>query len=396
MSPQKNTFPALREPNNQPFFFSDAKAPLPQSSPFRTPSFTTPRKPFDIDFSSPPEASSPLGQTDNDDTPDAKPIPVEFKSSPLKPEKKRNSLFGLYGKFAPSAGRGEIKKPSSDAIARRIHKKRRRAQKFDRLLVLGRQDSLDDSDDESIPSPTEPEHKRPAVGEVGWLAGLFTYLHGHPNLPSIIARYLQMLFNAAILYTCIRMIWSFYAAVQADVDRASEDAVAEVLSEMAQCSKNFVENRCGADTRLPALETVCSNWELCMNRDPNAVRRASLSAHTFAEIINNFVEPISWKTMIFTITTLVVGLVVNNATFSLFRRQQDHYADMYRPPSGSYGHPQQPGQLPLPPSTPYTQPYIGWHGDPNVGGQQQLDYTRSPSKAHRSRSRSPEKKRIQL
>lgn len=93
------------------------------------------------------------------------------------------------------------------------------------------------------------------------------------------------------------MIYSFYATIRADVDRASDEAVAEVLAEMAACSKNYIENRCGADSRLPALEQVCSNWELCMNRDPNAVKRARLSAHTFAEIFNSFVEPISLKTM---------------------------------------------------------------------------------------------------
>ncbi|KIW67008.1 hypothetical protein PV04_06286 [Phialophora macrospora] len=401
MSPQKSAFPSLREPNNQPFFFSDAPASSPQPSPFRTPSFTTPRKPFDIDFSSPPDNSSPLGQTDNDETPDAKPLPplpIEFTSTASKPEKKPSSLPGPFGNFAASPGRGEIRKPNSDAIARRIHKKRRRAQKFDRSLILSRNGSLDDSDDESTSSPTEAEPRKKAVEEVGWITGLFTFIHTYPDAPSIIAKYLQVFFNAAILSGCLYMFWSFYATIQADVDRASEDTMAEVLAEMAQCSKNYIENRCGADTRLPALETVCSNWELCMNRDPSAVKRARLSAHTFAEIFNSFVEPISLKTMIFTITLVVVGLVVNNATFSLYRRQQEsHYAGMYRPPSASYMHPQHPGQFALSPPTPFTQQrYGGWPGEGGFGGQQQLEYTRSPSKEHRSRSRSPEKKRIQL
>lgn len=391
-SPKKPALPALRAPNNQPFFFSDTPASPPPSSPFRAPSFTTPRKPFDIDFSSPPDNSSPLPQTDNDDTPDAKPAPIEFKSSPVKTENKRNSLFGLYGRFAPSPGRGEIRKPQSDGIARRIHKKRRRAQKFDKQLILGRKDSTDDSEDEQAPSPTEP--KKPVVEEVGWITGLFTFIHTYPDAPSIIAKYLQVFFNAAILGGCLYMFWSFYATIRADVDRASEDAMAEVLAEMAACSKNYVENQCGADTRLPALETVCSNWELCMNRDPSAVKRARLSAHTFAEIFNSFVEPISLKTMLFTITLVVVGLVVNNATFTLYRRQQEHQ-HMYRPPSGSYMHPQQYpgeiGQFGLPPGTPYSQqPYMGWHGDQAFGGQQQLGY-QSPTKEHRARSRSPEK-----
>lgn len=300
-SPKKPTLPSLREPNNQPFFFSNTPlSPPATSSPFRAPSFTTPRKPFDIDFSSGPENSSPMAPTDNEDTPDAKPIPIEFKSSPSKTENKRSSLFGgFYGRLAHSPGRGEIRKPHSDAMARRIHKKRRRAQAFDKQLVFGkRSDSMeDDSDDDQLPSPTDPKHPQPPIQEVGWMTGLFTFIHTYPDAPSIIAKYLQVFFNAAILGGCLYMFWSFYATIRADVDRASDDAMAEVLAEMAACSKHYVDNRCGADTRLPALESVCSNWELCMNRDPSAVKRARLSAHTFAEIFNSFVEPISLKTM---------------------------------------------------------------------------------------------------
>ncbi|KIV90114.1 hypothetical protein PV10_07455 [Exophiala mesophila] len=394
-SPKKPAFPALREPNNQPYFFSNAPPTPTTTSPFRASSFTTPRKPFDIDFSSGPENSSPLAPTDNDDTPDGKPLPYEFKSSPVK-EKKRNSLFGFYGRFAPSPGRGEIRKPTSDAIAKRIHKKRRKAQKFDRQLVLGRRESADDSDDEPLPSPTHD--KKPPVQEVGWMTGLFTFLHTYPDAPSIIAKYLQVFFNAAILSACLYMLWSFYATIRADVDRASDDAMAEVLAEMATCSKNYIENRCAADTRLPALETVCTNWELCMNRDPSAVKRARLSAHTFAEIFNSFVEPISLKTMLFTITMVVVGLLVNNWTFTSFRRQQESYA--YRPASGSYMHPGQQaaniGHFMASPGLPYgQQPFMGWHGERDEG-QQAIGYQRSPSKEHRSRSRSPEKKKMLL
>ena len=51
-SPSKPDAPALREPNSQPFFFSHP--PVPESrasnsvpSPYRAPSFTTPRKPIE-------------------------------------------------------------------------------------------------------------------------------------------------------------------------------------------------------------------------------------------------------------------------------------------------------------------------------------------------------------
>jgi Di-sulfide bridge nucleocytoplasmic transport domain len=295
-TPQKSSFPTLDAPNSKPFYFSDVP-PQPDASQFRTPSFTKPRIPLDYDFSSGPENSSPAEQADNEDTPEAKRLATELNCDETTPSK-RNSLFNFYGKYAPtSAGRGEIpKKLYSNGVVKRMHKRRRRAQNFEKQLALGRRPSEDSSEEDAGPSQNEPKHP-PPLQEIGWMTGLFTFIHTYPDAPSIIAKYLQVFFNAAILAGCLYMFCSFYATIQADVNRASEDAKAEVLAEMATCTKNYIDNRCGANNRLPALETVCSNWELCMSRDPSAVKRARLSAHTFAEIFNSFVEPISLKTM---------------------------------------------------------------------------------------------------
>ncbi len=35
-----------------------------------------------------------------------------------------------------------------------------------------------------------------------------------------------------------------------------------------------------------------------MNRDPTVVGRAKVGAELIAEVINGFVEPISWKTLV--------------------------------------------------------------------------------------------------
>ncbi|RMZ88105.1 hypothetical protein DV736_g4666, partial [Chaetothyriales sp. CBS 134916] len=293
--------PSLAEPNGRPWFFSNMPvSPAPtqtqtQMSPFRSPSFTTPRKPFDIDFSSGPESSPADQPAQNDDTPDSKPF--EFKSnnsnngnlidsSAAKSGGKRNSLFGMYGKFAPSPS--AQRKPFNDALERRIHKQ---------------------------------EH------EEGLLTRIFAFLTTYPSAPAIIAKYLQILSNVFIFMCVFYLLYSAVSTIRSDIDRLADETVSEILAEMSTCSKNYVENRCAADTRLPALETVCSNWEICMQRDPNAVKRARLSAHTLADILNGFVEPISWKTMGVMFAGLVLVLLVTNGTFTLYRRQyeQSHH-----------------------------------------------------------------------
>jgi len=48
-----------------------------------------------------------------------------------------------------------------------------------------------------------------------------------------------------------------------------------------------------------------------MNRDPTVVGRARVSAETFAEIINSFIEPISYKTMVrhSPLVSLILGIL---------------------------------------------------------------------------------------
>lgn len=415
-SPSKNNFPSLREPNGKPYFFNPTPKQTPKS-PYREPSFTTPRKNFDLDFSSGPE-SSPMQQPE-EDTPDGKPlppIPVEFKSSP-KPAEKRNSLFNFYGKYAPSptatSGRGEIKKPHSDALAKRIYKKRRQGQSFERQLALARvstsdeTDSNSDSDEPSTRTKSKNRSKKEKkTHEVGWMTGLFTFIHTYPDAPSIIAKYLQVFFNAIILSICLYVFYSFYATIRADVDKASEEAMADLLTEMTECSKSYIENSCGSARRPPALDAICAQWEQCMNRDPAAVKRARLSAHTFAEIFNSFVEPISLKTMVFSIVVVGLALFINNATFSIYRKSQESHNEGYRHPSSQqYPHPPntphigQIGQFAMTPGYPYAgQPGTFWtpgHIQGQDQGQGQLGYDQSPTR-DRGRSRSPEKKRLAL
>ena len=117
-------------------------------------------------------------------------------------------------------------------------------------------------------------------------------------LPHTLSLYTQFLLNIFAVLFIMYIGWSFWATIRSDVDKKSEEAAAETLAEMAVCAREYVANRCERDLRVPAMEAVCNNWEKCMNRDPGSVGRARVSAHTFAEIVNSFIEPISIKAMV--------------------------------------------------------------------------------------------------
>jgi hypothetical protein len=76
-----------------------------------------------------------------------------------------------------------------------------------------------------------------------------------------------------------------------------EDCSLDIVQEISNCAAQFKANLCGSNP-VPAMLRQCGAWETCMNRDPTVVGRAKVGAELIAEVINGFVEPISWKTLV--------------------------------------------------------------------------------------------------
>eukprot|EP00163_Fabomonas_tropica_P009508 TRINITY_DN1931_c0_g3_i1.p1 TRINITY_DN1931_c0_g3~~TRINITY_DN1931_c0_g3_i1.p1 ORF type:complete len:111 (-),score=12.97 TRINITY_DN1931_c0_g3_i1:171-503(-) len=91
------------------------------------------------------------------------------------------------------------------------------------------------------------------------------------------------------------------------------------------------------------MQKPCMNWETCMNRDPTVIARTKISAETLAEIINSFVEPISYKTMVFFTLFIASFMVLSNLAFHFARSRVPPYTA-----TSSAGHPgHHPQQVPV-------------------------------------------------
>eukprot|EP01137_Pigoraptor_chileana_P020883 Opistho-2@83813 len=159
----------------------------------------------------------------------------------------------------------------------------------------------------------------------------------HMHLPYIIMGYLQLTFNAFVVGFMMYLAIQFLFTIQNDVDIKVDLHSQDIMKEILLCSKNYADNRCTPPDRIPAMEELCMQWEKCMNRDPKVVGRAKISAETFAGIVNSFIEPISYKTMIFFAIFLFGFLFASNFAFHFARTR-------YPDPSAS-------GVAHLPPST---------------------------------------------
>ena len=126
----------------------------------------------------------------------------------------------------------------------------------------------------------------------------FSMLEAHPNVPAILSWWAQLVVNLSLFSLAVYVVFGFVSAIRAEFEQAAQEMSDTILADMAVCTKSYIDNDCGRPSRAPALETICENWERCMNRDPAKVGRAKVSAHTMAIIINSFIDPISWKAIV--------------------------------------------------------------------------------------------------
>ncbi len=193
----------------------------------------------------------------------------------------------------------------TDAIPRRVYKRRRR--NADRHVSLVQNQNT--SHDSDFVAPHRPNRKEADISSrqgntsgapqrMTLIPSILTFIENHPNLPHILSYYTQFLLNIFIVFLMMHLVYCFWSTIRSDVDLKSREVVSETLAEMAVCNREFEGNRCKRSSRVPAMEKMCDYWEECMKQDPLKVARAGVSANAFAEILNNFFEPITAKTVV--------------------------------------------------------------------------------------------------
>lgn len=116
-----------------------------------------------------------------------------------------------------------------------------------------------------------------------------------PTIPYMILLYLQLFLNIVLVAVLIYVGYSFISSVRSDIGHKVDMYTLDAVREILRCLREFYRNKCAVELRAPALELRCVQWEKCMNRDPQQLGRAQISAETLADVVNGFVRPLSWK-----------------------------------------------------------------------------------------------------
>lgn len=226
-----------------------------------------------------------------------------------------------YNKMSSPLGGGGSSSRSRDeyshAAERKIMKKRNRQQQALSRRISISDDSAGENDTpekktaranrkakSSSPSDSQQQQQHQSglppkdPNQPHWMYAFFNFLDSHPTLPQILSFYAQLGLNLFFIASIMLLVYTFWSTIRSDVHKKANEAVADLLAEMAVCAQQYTANRCEPATRVPLMEQICSGLEKCMQQDPKNVGVARVSAHTFAEIFNGFVEPISYKAMV--------------------------------------------------------------------------------------------------
>ncbi|KAI5119799.1 hypothetical protein M0805_006596 [Coniferiporia weirii] len=284
----------------------------------------------------PPHLAQPSWSTPAHETPDIDMKDVEVTPPPPQPnfgrtrndpgegrEAEDDAGNNAEGDEDESAERRLI----SNAAVRRIARRRvgKPAQSHPSRLRLRTRfdDSIegeDESEDEEYDDDGSPKKSRAVMRKT---SNHYTLNMPGPapvkgDTPYILLGYLQFLFNLSLILVFLYLLVQFIFTVQRDVEQRIGEYSMDILQEITTCAQLYKQNLCDISP-IPAMLHQCATWETCMSRDPKVVGRAKVGAEMLAEVVNGFVEPISWKTLLFTLSSLAFMTVFVNALLSLYR-----------------------------------------------------------------------------
>ncbi|GAM21814.1 hypothetical protein SAMD00019534_049890 [Acytostelium subglobosum LB1] len=150
-------------------------------------------------------------------------------------------------------------------------------------------------------------------------------------LPEVLDRYLHFFVRLFIVSMIFIVIIYFFNAIANDVQLKYQLHAAQLQKEIEACSKNYFDNKCLPETRLPAMVDMCAQWEICMNKDPSSLPKSKLFAELVSEVLDSLVMNMSYRTMIFSLVVLWLIVWVPNKVLSSTNRppssiqQQAHH-----------------------------------------------------------------------
>lgn len=189
-------------------------------------------------------------------------------------------------------------------------------------------------------------------------------------IPQIASAYVYLLLHLSVVLAAVYWVYRMVFAFRRDIQSRVLLRQQELMAKAKTCEENYTANRCFPEFRVPALATLCAEWEVCMHHhSTGALRETAMSAEILGHVIHSFFEQFSCKSVLLLGGSLVIAIIGSYYLSFLFRKGPAQvvspYATLEQPrdlakePAGSYQTAQYLGHKPhsLPAAAlPYTAP----------------------------------------
>lgn len=142
----------------------------------------------------------------------------------------------------------------------------------------------------------------------------------NPDLPQAIHGYVLLFFNTLIFGIIGTVVLQLFLTIRRDLKNKAARHSSEILQQILECSNQYHINHCNPKERVPAMQKICNEWELCMNRSPDDVIMSEVGAETIAETLNQFVKPLEVKTVVIIVVFIIGTIIISNICFIVLKR----------------------------------------------------------------------------
>ncbi|KAI8974935.1 Di-sulfide bridge nucleocytoplasmic transport domain-containing protein [Pilobolus umbonatus] len=146
----------------------------------------------------------------------------------------------------------------------------------------------------SIPSPSthtfiyqQPDPLLHSKGTIYYLSGI-----------------VRIITSSILILISLYILMQFILYLQHDIATKIANYESDILEDHFYCQQQYELNRCAPDTRLPAISSLCREWEKCIYR-PLSTTKTKILAEIFAEIANAFLDTLTLKTTCFMILIVI-------------------------------------------------------------------------------------------
>ncbi len=103
----------------------------------------------------------------------------------------------------------------------------------------------------------------------------------HPNAPTILITYLQLLSNFLLILFSMYVVSSLWSGILGDVDKGVRETQSRRCSRVLGCKQDWISFRC--EERPERTRDLCETLAKCIAKDPEKIARAQVSARNVCE-----------------------------------------------------------------------------------------------------------------